>query len=98
VLLAVDVGNTQTAIGLFDGDRLGPRWRLATRRELTADDLAAQLGGLLRLKDLRREDIDSVAVASSVPTLGHEWARLGEHHLGVDPLVVGPARAAAWPC
>jgi type III pantothenate kinase len=90
VLLAVDVGNTQTAIGLFDGDRLGPRWRLATRRELTADDLAAQLDGLLRLKDLRREDIDSAAVASSVPSLGPEWARLGEQHLGVQPLVVGP--------
>jgi type III pantothenate kinase len=90
VLLAVDVGNTQTAIGLFDGDRLGVRWRLATRRELMADDLAVQLDGLLRLDGRRREEIDSAAVASSVPQLGPEWARLGQRHLGVDPLVVGP--------
>jgi type III pantothenate kinase len=90
VLLAVDVGNTQTALGLFDGERLTAKWRIATQDHQAADDLAVLLDGLLRLNGHDRSEIDRVAVSSTVPALGAEWAALGKGHIGVEPLVVGP--------
>src|SRR5918911_1726390 len=57
MLLAIDVGNTQTHIGMFDGQELVEHWRLATDPEATADALATILSNLLALRDLRLPDI-----------------------------------------
>src|SRR4051812_21173057 len=97
MLLAVDVGNTQTVLGLWDGERLAARWRVATQPQLTADDLAVALDGLLALHRHTRSGVDALAVSSTVPALGAEWARLGERHLGVDPLVVGTGIRSGMP-
>jgi type III pantothenate kinase len=97
MLLAVDVGNTQTVLGLWDGDALSARWRVATQPQLTADDLAVVLDGLLALHRQTRAGVDALAVSSTVPVLGAEWARLGERHLGVDPLVVGTGTRSGMP-
>jgi type III pantothenate kinase len=97
MLLAVDVGNTQTVLGLFDGEALTARWRVATRPQRSADDLAVLLDGLLRLKGLDRGPISALAVASTVPALSPEWARLGEVHLRIEPLVVGPGTRTGVP-
>ena len=59
-------------LGLFDGEALVERWRVATQRQLTADDLASMLQGLLDLRDLDRSRIEAVAISSTVPV-----ARLG---------------------
>jgi type III pantothenate kinase len=85
VLLAVDVGNTQTALGLFDGDRLTEQWRLATERERTGDELGVLLNGLLDA-----DSVDGVCLSSTVPTLIREWERLAERWLEAPLLVVGP--------
>ncbi|MFL5940908.1 MAG: type III pantothenate kinase, partial [Gaiellaceae bacterium] len=52
MLLAIDVGNTQTVFGLFDGERLTEDWRLATERTRTGDELGVLLGGMLDLDDV----------------------------------------------
>ena len=52
MLLAVDVGNTQTVFGLYDGDALGERWRIATEAHRTGDELGALLGDFLDLGDI----------------------------------------------
>jgi type III pantothenate kinase len=97
VLLAVDVGNTQTVLGLWAAEELVARWRVATQPQLTADDVAVWLDGLLALHQRRRADVSALAVSSTVPVLGAEWARLGERHLGVDPLIVGPGTRSGMP-
>ena len=51
-MIAVDVGNTQTVLGLFDGDEMGGQWRIATEAQRTSDELAVVCAGLLGLKDL----------------------------------------------
>jgi type III pantothenate kinase len=85
VLLAVDVGNTQTVLGLYrDGD-LADHWRLATERSSTADELGVLLGGLLDL-----EGVDGIALASSVPVLVREWEQLAGKWVRAPLLVVGP--------
>ena len=69
MLLAVDVGNTQTVLGLFDGEKLVEHWRVATESERTGDEVAALVVRLLELRDLDFEDVDGVCLASTVPLL-----------------------------
>jgi len=90
VLLAIDNGNTQTHIGVFDGERLVEHWRLATVRETTADELAADMVGLLGLRGLSLADLDGAIVSSVVPQLAHEYDLLSERYLDGAMAQVGP--------
>jgi type III pantothenate kinase len=85
VLLAVDVGNTQTVLGLYDSARLAADWRIATDRERTGDELGVLLQGLLDL-----DDVDGICLSATVPTLVREWTRLAERWAEAPILVVGP--------
>ena len=69
MILAVDVGNTQTVLGLFTDDRLGGHWRISTDATLTPDEIRLKVGGLLASEDVNWTDISRVIVASVVPKL-----------------------------
>ena len=85
MLLAVDVGNTQTVLGLYrDGD-LAEHWRVATDRSRTGDELAVLLGGLLD-----PDAVDGICLSTTVPTILREWERLAERWAHAALLVVGP--------
>ncbi len=90
MLLAVDVGNTQTHLGLWRGAELAHTWRIATRPLRTTDDLAVQLDGLLALRDLDTSEVTALVVSATVPVLAAEWAGVGERTLAVDTLLIGP--------
>jgi len=90
VLLAIDLGNTQTHLGMFRGDQLVEHWRLATVRETTADELATLLVDLLALRGLTLKDIDGAILSSVVPQLTPEYERLAERYLEGPFTVVGP--------
>jgi type III pantothenate kinase len=90
MLLAVDVGNTQTVLGLFEGERLVEDWRIATEGERTGDELAALLGRLLELADLGFGDVTGLVLASSVPALIRSYEELAETYLEAPLLVLGP--------
>jgi type III pantothenate kinase len=85
VLLAADVGNTQTVLGRFADGVLGEHWRLATDRNRTGDELGVLLEGLLDL-----EAITGICLASTVPALIREWERVAERWAHAPILVVGP--------
>ncbi len=85
MLLAVDVGNTQTALGRYRGDELVDHWRLATERQSTADELGVLLGGLLDF-----ESVDGICLACTVPVLVREWEALATKWAQAPLLVVGP--------
>jgi type III pantothenate kinase len=85
MLLAVDVGNTQTVFGLYDGDELGERWRIATEAQRTGDELGALLGDFLDLGSL-----DGICLSSTVPRLVPEYEHMAERWAKVPLLVVGP--------
>src|SRR5579884_3174347 len=85
MLLAVDVGNTQTVFGLFDGTELGERWRIATEEQRTGDELGALLGDFLDLRS-----IDGICLSSTVPRLVPEYEQLAERWARAELLVVGP--------
>jgi type III pantothenate kinase len=91
MLLAIDVGNTQTHVGVFAGEELVGDWRLATRGDATADELALAMDGSLRVRRLDPDAVDGMIVSTVVPRLEHEYERLGDAHLGIPCLLVGPA-------
>jgi type III pantothenate kinase len=97
VLLAIDVGNTQTAIGMFRDGELVEHWRLATDRQATADKLATILANLLGLRDLRLREVDAAIVSSVVPVLGHEYEQVSERYLGGALALVGPQLKIGMP-
>jgi type III pantothenate kinase len=90
MLLVVDVGNTQTHLGTFEGEELIEHWRFATVRVSTADELGAALRNLLALRGLSFADIDASIVSSTVPRQRPEWVEVGQRYLGHELLVVGP--------
>jgi len=90
MLLAIDVGNTNIAFGVFEGDTLRATWNVATDLNKTADEYAVLLLNLLPREGLALSDIDSAIVASVVPPLEPIFEELSQHYLGVPPIVVGP--------
>jgi type III pantothenate kinase len=85
MLLAVDVGNTQTVFGLFNGGEIGERWRIATEEHRTGDELGALLGDFLDVSSL-----DGICLSSTVPRLIPEYEHLAGRWAKVPLLVVGP--------
>jgi type III pantothenate kinase len=90
MLLAVDVGNTQTVLGLFADDRLAGHWRISSNTSFTADELRVKVAGLLSLDGLSWDDVDHVILASVVPRLTAAWEDLVGVACHCDVMVVGP--------
>lgn len=97
MLLAVDVGNTQTVLGLYEGERLVESWRVATEAERTGDEVAALVTRLLELRDLSFEDVTGVCLSSSVPLLVRAYEDLAERYASAPILVLGPGTRTGLP-
>jgi type III pantothenate kinase len=97
VLLTIDVGNTNTVLGVFEGDALRVHWRLTTRREQTADEYGILVRNLFGTSDLAPARVEAVALASVVPPLTPVLVELSRQYLGHDPLVVGPEVETGMP-
>ncbi|MFO7761832.1 MAG: type III pantothenate kinase [Thermodesulfobacteriota bacterium] len=90
MLLAVDIGNTHTVIGLFRKTDILACWRLQTCRHATADDLAVVLHGLFAARRLSLDLINKVIIGSVVPALKKSWRDLARQYTGSFPVEVGP--------
>ena len=97
MLLAVDVGNTQTHLGAFEGEELERDWRLTTIRVATADELAATISHLLQLDGLSFGSFEGAIVSTVVPQLGPQYEALCERHIGKACLMVGPTVKTGMP-
>jgi type III pantothenate kinase len=90
MLLAVDVGNTETALGVFDGPELAHTWRLSTQSERSADELALLLSGLLEHRGLSLEKLTGLCAASVVPEVTQQLREMAAASLVFEPVIVGP--------
>ncbi|MCB1256472.1 MAG: type III pantothenate kinase [Microthrixaceae bacterium] len=102
MLLVIDVGNTQTVVGLYEaggqGRELVDHWRLATRSDATSDELAITLGHLLATVDMdMASDITGVAISSGVPALTFELRAMCERYLEIDPVILGTGVKTGMP-
>src|SRR6266511_2100085 len=88
MLLAIDVGNTNVTIGVFDGDRLVHSWRLAALRERTADELGIFVTRLFEQVHVPIGTVDGIAVASEVPPLTRPMEEMCERYFSHTALIV----------
>ncbi|MBI4771426.1 MAG: type III pantothenate kinase [Chloroflexi bacterium] len=88
MLLAIDVGNTNITLGLYNGQTLGSRWRLATAHERMPDEYGLQLIGLLQHAGRLPSEVSAVVLASVVPPLTGAIVQACANYLGCQPLVV----------
>jgi type III pantothenate kinase len=93
MLLALDVGNTNVTIGVFDGDRLVHNWRLAALRERTADELGIFATRLFEQTNVAVSAVDGIAVASVVPPLTRPIEEMCERYFGQRALLVDATNA-----
>ena len=92
MLLAIDVGNTQTVFGLYDDGRLTEHWRVATEAHRTGDELGALVGRFIDLGT-----IDGICLSSTVPTLIREYEVFAERWAKAPLLVMGPGVKTGLP-
>lgn len=88
MLLAVDVGNTQSVLGLYEGAELRHMWRIATCAQSTADELRISCKSLFDAQGLATDKVDSVVLASVVPRLTRSWDACVRELFGVPALAV----------
>ncbi len=79
MLLAIDIGNTQTVVGVYDGAELRHMWRMATNKNHTSDELRMKLAPLIASEGIKPTEIDTAALASVVPQLTHGWQSAVRH-------------------
>jgi type III pantothenate kinase len=85
VLLAVDVGNTSTVFGLYEGAELAEHWRIATERQRSGDELGALYRSFL---DLGR--VDGICLSSTVPQLIRSYQEFADRYTDTELLELGP--------
>ena len=97
MLLAIDVSNTHTKIGVYDHDRLVRHWRLRTDPERTSDEYGAILLGLFGAAGLEPPEITGVILSSVVPPINQTMDELGRKFFGHAPVSVGPGVKTGMP-
>ena len=88
MLLAVDVGNTETLVALFRGRELLHQWRLTSGGERTGDEIAVSLHALLATEGHTPGDLSGIAVSSVVPGLTSQYRQIGRRFLGRDAFII----------
>jgi type III pantothenate kinase len=97
MLLVIEVGNTNTKIGVYDGTRLLTSWRLTTRREQTADEYGIFFETLLRTRGIQPTQITGVAISNVVPPVQQTLEWMTEKYFDVAPFTVEPGADGGMP-
>ena len=89
-ILVIDVGNTNTVLGLYEGDSLRALWRLATSREQTADEYGVVIHNLFALENLSASDISGIMIASVVPHMNFVLEEMARKYFKMEAQFLGP--------
>lgn len=89
LLLVLDVGNTNTVIGLFDGDMLTHHWRVKTDRYKTEDEYAILIRSLFEHQDVKAELVHDIIISSVVPPIMYALSTMAQKYFNVTPIIVG---------
>lgn len=97
MLLVIDVGNTETVVGLYDVADLFDHWRVATNAERTSDEHALLMGQFLGQRGLGFDDVTGIAVSSGVPRVRAALRSMGERYFRCKSLVLEPGVRTGMP-
>lgn len=90
MILAVDIGNSNIVIGVYDGDKLVGSWRMVTRSEKTSDEYGIFILNLIELSNIDKTEIKSAIVSSVVPNVMHSFENALRKYFNIEPIIVGP--------
>lgn len=90
MLLAINISNTLTTLGLYEGEQLAQHWQISTSPRRTPDELALTLSGLLRMADVQPQRVRGAIVASVVPPLTEDYVAMVRRAFKARCKVVGP--------
>lgn len=88
MLLAMDIGNTNVKIGVFDGDKIVASWRMSTKANRTADEYGMVLYDLLKQQGVSFKDIDDAVMSSVAPALNYTIEHMCQYYIGKKPLCI----------
>jgi type III pantothenate kinase len=97
MLLVIDVGNTNTVVGLYDGDKLLHDWRIRTVIDHTVDEYGALILGLLKNCRVNAKSVQSIIISCVVPPMLNILEPLCQKYFGIEPLIVGPGMKTGMP-
>lgn len=97
LLLVIDVGNTNSEIGVFSGSKLIKSWRFMTKTPRTSDEFSLVITGFLATEQIDPDDIEDVIVASVVPNIMHSLNNGIKKTFGIKPMQVGPGIKTGMP-
>ena len=97
MLLTIDVGNTQTVLGLFDDDLLAASWRLTTERRRTVDELRMAIAAIMSLDGYPPDMIEGIAISSVVPAVTTALREVTVQITRAQVMVVGPGTKTGMP-
>ncbi|MFY2559725.1 type III pantothenate kinase [Corallococcus terminator] len=97
MLLAIDVGNTNTVLGVFDGRKLLDHWRVETSTRRTSDEYGILVRQLFSHSGIDAVKVDAVAVSSVVPPLQFSMEKMSERYFRMRPMFVGPGVKTGMP-
>jgi type III pantothenate kinase len=97
MLLVIDVGNTNTVLGVYDGDVLVDHWRIGTEREKTADEWGILFRDLFLFDQIKFGDFEGMIISSVVPPVLDMMQGMAKKYFNVEPLVVGPEIETGMP-
>ncbi|HEY8002243.1 MAG: type III pantothenate kinase [Vicinamibacteria bacterium] len=97
MLLAIDVGNTQTHLGAFRGTALAEHWRFRTVSGATGDEIAERVAGLLNLSGVDPGEVDALSVSSVVPPLGSQYEAMAGRYFDAPCLSIAPGVKTGMP-
>ena len=90
MLLAIDIGNTNIVLGLYQDKQLITHWRLATQAERTADEYGVIISQLVGYAGFAVDQVDAIAVSCVVPPMLTTAQELAQKFFNIEPLIVGP--------
>ena len=97
MLLAIDVGNTQTHLGAFRGAELVEHWRFRTVSGATGDEIAERIAGLLALSGIETGEVGAISVSSVVPPLGGQYEAMAARYFDASFLLIAPGVKTGMP-
>ncbi|MGH9426835.1 MAG: type III pantothenate kinase, partial [Terriglobia bacterium] len=97
MLLVIDIGNTNTVLGVFDGTRLAADWRLKTKQRQTADEYGILARNLFALAEMEVSKIQHIVIASVVPPLNSVLEEMALNYFQLKPLFVEPGVKTGMP-
>ncbi len=97
MLLCIDIGNTNTVLGIAHKDRILENWRIRTEKDATADELGILVANLFGTSQRKKEDITDIIIACVVPPLLNAFEGLCHRYFNVTPMIVGPGLKTGMP-